>query len=815
MNVVRTWWLPVALAAGQLLLWPGLPVLRGAPPAAVPTAVALVATGVTALALGWRRRAPVPTVVVVLTASAVAQPTVPPDEMWLLAVAELVALFSVAVHRTGRTTWLAVAGASGTAVVVHLVRLGSGMSWVGEVVLVVLGYLLAAELGRSRRRWLAGRTVAARRLVAADDELRRAAEGERHRLARELHDVSAHHLTSIVVTVGAAERLAGRRPELVGEALRFAASTSRDTLTALHRLVAVMRDGDRDVDRPLAARLAELADGFRRLDQPVRLDLHLTDLPPALAETVHALVREALTNVLRHARGADVEVRVAVDGAVAVVEVTDDGRTTPGVTTVGAGRGIVGMRERATALGGTLTAGPGGGGWRVRAELPVAAAPTPGRPTQGAIQPSLLTTGLVATATVLPVASAVVSMETEPELIGLGHPGLLALVVLLCAVHAAPLLWRVERPWWTLVGVGVATALWPSAALTFGLPSGATFVLLIAVVVEFAAVYAVGAYARPAVSWLGVPLAALAFVGGLLGTAAGDGSLGGEPVSVPVVLFMVAVFTVPTTVALLPAWGAGLWVRRRRGLVLSREGGALAATAARSVAVAAAERARIAEGLRTAVLDRAGRLVTVADNGPPAAILTEARATLAAMRELLDDLRPDAGSPGSAPQPGAAEIAGLCATRSGPGRRVTFDGPETVTPLPVALDTSVYRLVEAALEAAVGDVGVRLRVDDQEVRLAMTGTTMDEVASAAAQARVEALGGQLRVDRAGLQARLPVPLSVRTPVDTEPTPDTAENTGPAPGTADTDTGTAGPAGAVAAPVDAGSPGAGRVDGVPA
>ncbi|TDC00148.1 histidine kinase [Micromonospora fluostatini] len=657
MALVRTWLLPTALVGGQLLLWPGLPVLRGTTPEPWRLVAVVVAAVVVGGALGWRRRAPVPALVVVLAAQATGLLAINADELWLLVVAELVALFSVGVWAPGRITWLAVAGATGCAAVVGLVRFGPGPTWLGEVVLALLGYLIAAELGRSRRRWLARRSTVAERLVAAEGELRRAAEEERHRLARELHDVSAHHLTSIVVTVGAAERLAARRPDLVAEAVSFAATTSRDTLTALHRLVAVMRDGDRDADRPLAARLEELAAGFRRLDQPVTLDVR-ADLPAGLAEPVYALAREALTNVLRHARGARVRVRVAVEGATAVLEVTDDGAGHAAPVTLGAGRGIVGMRERAAALGGTLTAGPDGPGWRVRAVLPLGGAGAPVPPAGESSRRSLLTASLVAAATAVPIALAVVSAETEPLVVELAEPGTLAVIALLCAVHAMPLLLRRDRPWLALAGVGAAMALWPLAALWGGLPTNASLVLFTAGVAEFAAVYAIGAYAgRPAVSWLGAPLAAVGLAVGLVGTAAADGSLGGGPVDVPGAVVLGLMVAVLLTGPLLFTWGVGAVLRGRRGQVLSREDDALAAAAAQAVVAAAAERARIADGLRDAVLDRAGRLVAVTDAGRPADILVEARATLAAMRELLEELRP-ATPAQSAPLPAGQDAAG-------------------------------------------------------------------------------------------------------------------------------------------------------------
>src|SRR6266545_4219647 len=221
---------------------------------------------------------------------------------------------------------------------------------------VILALVLA--LGRSRYRWRAARQEAADQLARAEADSRSAATAERQRLARELHDVAAHHLTSIVVTAAAAERLPGQ-PELLTQALTFTANTGRETLAALHRLVAVM-DVDTDRAPPLLVRVAELADGFVRLGQPVTVqaDGDVELVPPAVAE--------ALTNALRYAPGAAVTVRLAGRPETLELTIDDEGVACAGSDEpLGSGRGLTGMRERAEALGGSVAAGPrqaGGGG---------------------------------------------------------------------------------------------------------------------------------------------------------------------------------------------------------------------------------------------------------------------------------------------------------------------------------------------------------------------------------------------------------------------------------------------------------------------
>ncbi|MEU5945623.1 histidine kinase [Micromonospora sp. NPDC047465] len=761
MTLLRTWLLPSALVGAQLLLWPGLPLLRGDAPDVTVTSAGLVAAVVTLLALGWRQHRPLPALAVVLAAQTVGRLGASPDDLLVLSLAELVAIWSVAVRAPGRVVRVALTVSALWVASVNLPRFDTAAAYLGEVVVAVLGYLLAAGLGRSRRHWMTGRAAVAGRLVAVEAEARQAAETERHRLARELHDVSAHHLTSIVVTVGAAERLAARRPELVAEAVGFAARTGRETLVALRRLVAVMSD-DTEAHRPLRRRLDDLVAGFHRLGQPVRLDRTGPEPPAALAGVVHAVVRESLTNVVRHAAGADVSVRVAVDAGTVTVTVADTGVPGPAAAfTLGAGRGISGLRERVAARGGTLRAGPDGDGWRVEARLPVGAdpgsLPSPVRSENGR---SLVTAALVGNALVLPVAAALVSVETDAELAGLRDPIVLLQLLLLSVAHAAPLAWRCRRPWAAFAGVAGTVLLWPVTALLVGLPRGAEFVLLTAGFADLAAVWAVAAYARRAgPTWLAAPVAATVLAVGLVGTAAADGSIAGEPVHVPVTVFM-AVFVAGLLLApMLLTWGGGALVRGRRRRVLSREGDALAAATARAVAAAQAERERVGVGLRSAVLDRAGRLVVVADQGRLAEILVEARATLAAMRGLLDDLRADDRPVPHGPQPTLADVGGLCASRQAHGRDVLLDAPATVPALPTDVDVSAYRLVEAALDAGVGPARVVLRLAGGELRVSVTGlpTASDPLVVAGLRARVDALGGRLALRRGELRARLPLP----------------------------------------------------------
>src|SRR6266508_3854220 len=398
MAFVRNWLLPILLATAQVAVWPGLAWWLGPEPDRGSVAVGLVATGLAAVALGRRRRSPVAALVAVTVVVTVAQLSLANDaDLGLVSIGEAIALYSVTARRSLRLSLAVTPLVAINDTVLSLVRNGFARGRLGEAMVNFVILALVLALGRSRYRWRAARQEAADQLARAEADSRSAATAERQRLARELHDVAAHHLTSIVVTAAAAERLPGQ-PDLLTQALTFAANTGRETLAALHRLVAVMNTDAPDTDRapPLLARVEELASGFVRLGQPVtvRAEGRIEPLPARVAEAAHGIAREALTNALRYAPGAAVTVRLAArPDALELTVDNDDGAGPEPAEPLGSGRGLAGMRERAESVGGSVRAGPGSGsgsgsgvgvgvgvgvGWSVRAVLPVcqaAAAP--------------------------------------------------------------------------------------------------------------------------------------------------------------------------------------------------------------------------------------------------------------------------------------------------------------------------------------------------------------------------------------------------------------------------------------------------------
>jgi signal transduction histidine kinase len=213
---------------------------------------------------------------------------------------------------------------------------------------------------------------------------RRQAGEERLRIAREVHDAVAHAMSLITIQAGVALHRGDDLPAETREALTVIRSASREALVELRGILGVLRDMDGEAPRAPTPGLSRL-DDLRRWADGTGLDLRLTtgELPPGgLPGTVdiaaYRILQEALTNAVRHAGPCRVTADVRVTGGDLVIEVLDDGRgAAASPAAEGSGNGIVGMRERAAAVGGSLSAGPrAGGGFAVRARLPLPDPPT-------------------------------------------------------------------------------------------------------------------------------------------------------------------------------------------------------------------------------------------------------------------------------------------------------------------------------------------------------------------------------------------------------------------------------------------------------
>ncbi|MFB9234681.1 sensor histidine kinase [Plantactinospora siamensis] len=236
-----------------------------------------------------------------------------------------------------------------------------------DLLLAVVGLALAWTLGELQRSRFQRRAAERERIVTE----------ERERIARELHDVVAHHVSLIAVQAGAAEDVFELRPERARAALgtiQTAASSALAELRAMLNTLAPDRDGVAAPPQPGLDQLDALADTVRAAGLQIRLTRSGADrgpLPGGIELSAYRIVQESLTNTLRHGRATQADVRVSYLDSGLDLEVVDDGSVI-GWPGAGGGHGLVGMRERARSLGGTLDAGPlPGGGFRVRAHLPV------------------------------------------------------------------------------------------------------------------------------------------------------------------------------------------------------------------------------------------------------------------------------------------------------------------------------------------------------------------------------------------------------------------------------------------------------------
>jgi signal transduction histidine kinase len=323
------------------------------------------------LALLGARRFPGP-VVAAVTAGACADFLLSDPQM---SVPYLALAFAIggAVARGARIwAWISV-GVGWTATLA--LGLALGYDWhPGRIAVTTLGILIVFGLGEGLRTRGENfekyrRSVAQRRQTEV--------QAERVRIARELHDVLAHSLSQINVQASVGLHLMEKQPEKAAEALASIKETSKTALDEVRSVLGVLRaENGQDPDAPLVpepdlSRLAGLAASVTSQGVEVTLDNRLEDAPKAVQLAVYRIVQESLTNVVRHAKATTAVVTVSAEGHDVVVVVADNGT---GIAEAGvdSGRGLLGMRERAELLGGTLdTANGPTGGLVVTARIPL------------------------------------------------------------------------------------------------------------------------------------------------------------------------------------------------------------------------------------------------------------------------------------------------------------------------------------------------------------------------------------------------------------------------------------------------------------
>jgi signal transduction histidine kinase len=348
---------------------------QAAHPVHLSLAAGMIVAVLTAAALPLRRVWP--GLVFLWTLLAVAVLAQWPDGGELFPVALAISLYTVATTMRRAETLAAAVLVVG--VMLLVVAQDGTRHWVlaiSDAAGFAAAVLIAGLYVGTRRAYLTALRDRAWRLERERDQSRAlAAAEERARIAREMHDSVAHHLTVIVALSDGALRAVTRAPGEAADAIRDVSGTARQALAETRRLLGVLRaDSGPEPRQPLPslADLDDLLGRVRAAGLPVRYELTGTgaDLPPAIQLAVFRLVQEALTNTMKHAGpGASAAVRLQLTPDEVRVDVEDDGACR-GAEPGAPGGGLTGMRERVSAFGGDLEFGPRRpGGWRVTARL--------------------------------------------------------------------------------------------------------------------------------------------------------------------------------------------------------------------------------------------------------------------------------------------------------------------------------------------------------------------------------------------------------------------------------------------------------------
>jgi signal transduction histidine kinase len=362
-----------------------------------PPLAAYLLLAVPAVALIWRNSRPVG-VFALAVAGAVGWAALGQIDGAAL-VPVIVALYWVALARPRRIA--VAAGLAGAVAIFVTEGLLGPFGWLGGPNATMWPELLAAgAVGASvaaRRQWLAAESDRASRAEQArEDETRRRVDAERMRIARELHDVVAHSMAVINVQATAASMQLADDPASAAQALQAIRGASKSGLRELRAILEVLRQvdgGSPVVPVPDLRAIAALTEATSAAGTPTTLEAAEppVPVPPPVALAAYRIVQESLTNVVRHAGRVAATVSLRHDGGYLYVDVANDGGARPAAFSDGTGAGLAGMRERAAALGGTLDAGPRpGGGFAVRARLPVTGTGLAGQVPAGEVPASAL-----------------------------------------------------------------------------------------------------------------------------------------------------------------------------------------------------------------------------------------------------------------------------------------------------------------------------------------------------------------------------------------------------------------------------------------
>ena len=367
----------IALALAALAM---LDFVSGAEPVTAPPAVVVPLLLLASLPIALRRRHPMAVLLVITAASAVHILLLAPGEEFPSGLAVLIALYTAGERLERRTSVALLFLTCAIVAALMLIRspMPDGLPALVQTVVVCAVAWLVGDAVRLRALYIAAVEERAALLERERTERARIAVlEERERIARELHDAVAHHVSVVVIQAGAGLRALGSRPDDARAALTAIDASGRRALTDMRRIVSMLGEAeDESMSRPGLDRLGDLIEEVRSAGLSVQLSIQ-GERPPLDAEldaSAYRIIQESLTNSLKHAGGggsAHVTVRYAMDAVSVAVEDERGSRVAPPLEPAHEGRGLAGMRERVALFRGTFAAGPTPSGFRVSAELPI------------------------------------------------------------------------------------------------------------------------------------------------------------------------------------------------------------------------------------------------------------------------------------------------------------------------------------------------------------------------------------------------------------------------------------------------------------
>jgi signal transduction histidine kinase len=359
-------------------------------PLPIPTILAAILVALEIIPLVWRRLFPSAALLVVATAGAILQVLNVPESTFIV-ITSIITIFSTAAYGGSRRNLVC-----GICIAAIIGSISYKLVFSGNVVLPINRFLYGATnfllnlmfflpiwwfgntLRKSREQTSQLRDSTEQLIKEREENARRAVVDERIRIARELHDVLAHHVSVMGIQAGAARQVLKQYPEKALNSLSLIETSSRQAVSELYRLLGLLRD-EKQVEKftpqPSLQQLEKLVTDMQNVGLQVEVEIEgeKREIPEVVDLSAFRIIEEALTNTLKHAGATKATININYHNSMLVLDITDNGH---GIVTdsriASGGKGLIGMRERVNLVNGEFWAGNGpNGGFRVKAKLPL------------------------------------------------------------------------------------------------------------------------------------------------------------------------------------------------------------------------------------------------------------------------------------------------------------------------------------------------------------------------------------------------------------------------------------------------------------